>query len=451
MSKLKFGFRRLAVLLTLVVSTLVFCAIPAQASENITVYMTVEAYNVSGRSWIMQPRRIYVPIGTTALEATETLLSREGVSFRIYGAAWGSYLEMVGGLSEFDHGDVSGWVYTVNHRMPDTGADTHILSSNEVIRWQYTIQPGDLGFPGFAYIGVDQPGADEWGWAPVPARYSHADKTALIRALADGDGSNSARSSALAVAINPRASSAQVSNALANLRSDDYNSSENRDINRGGGSGGSGIVDGGRQAVTSTPTFRSGTPSTSISQTASAVTQTAAVDSVNIALQQVDGSGANIAVARLQNPADISLEVMQSMANAAGDIQLSVNADTLLPGGGFDARLTFNPALATKDVSLSASTASTAAQSVRDLFERHFDGSVSVVSLSHQGDFGMNMRVAIRLDDSLDLDNLHFLIYNRKSNTLSRFTPGFFRVDSNGFLHFDTVVGGDILITNTRI
>ena len=152
---------------------------------------------------------------------------------------------------------------------------------------------------------------------------------------------------------------------------------------------------------------------------------------------------------RLVNPGNVSLATMQAAAGAAGGSPIRFNGDSLL-GAAIDVRVIVNPTLATKDVDLSASMTSPTAVSVRNLFERHFGSPITVISLGQQGDFGMEVRIAARINPELDVENLYFYSFSRETNTFRRFAPDTVRMDANGFLHFNTTLAGDIIISNTR-
>ena len=172
----------------------------------------------------------------------------------------------------------------------------------------------------------------------------------------------------------------------------------------------------------------------------------------NLVQQAVAAAAPNTTPAvRIVNVTAMPLATMRAAAGAApAGREIRFNADSLNPNGSIDVRIMFNPALATKDINLSASMTSPTAVSVRNLFERHFGAPITVISLGQQGDFGMEVRIAARIDPALDVDNLFFYSYNRATNTFTRFTPSLVRMDSNGFLHFNTTLAGDIIISNTR-
>jgi hypothetical protein len=182
--------------------------------------------------------------------------------------------------------------------------------------------------------------------------------------------------------------------------------------------------------------------------------QTLAVAAVNTAVQQARANNQSFAVVRCTNPSvsGISLATMRAMANAAGGFPVRTHADTLNANRTeVDVRITFNPANATKDILLLGSTTSLAAVRIRNLFEHHFGGTMMAVSLAHQGSFGMDVRVAVRLAPNLDSSSLLFYRYDRTANTYRQFMPSFVWLDNNGFIHFNTGIGGDIVLTNAKL
>ena len=70
-----------------------------------------------------------------------------------------------------------------------------------------------------------------------------------------------------------------------------------------------------------------------------------------------------------------------------------------------------------------------------------------VVGLGQQGSFGQEVRVAARLVPNLNTENLYFYAYNSTANTFRPIPAPNYRVDANGFIHFTTSLGGDIIIS----
>jgi len=156
---------------------------------------------------------------------------------------------------------------------------------------------------------------------------------------------------------------------------------------------------------------------------------------------------------RLINPGIVPQEVLQAAVNAAQGRTITISASSLVANTNTtDVRIRFNPALATSDMNLAASTTSQSAVRTQRIFRNNFGGTMSVVSLGQQGDFDMEVRIAARIDTALDVNNLFFYAYNPATNIFRRFTPtGNTLLDDNGFLHFNTTFAGDIVISNTRI
>ncbi|MCL2578703.1 MAG: carboxypeptidase-like regulatory domain-containing protein [Oscillospiraceae bacterium] len=189
---------------------------------------------------------------------------------------------------------------------------------------------------------------------------------------------------------------------------------------------------------------------TSITNAISAIISTANAQSLAQQAIQSAIAGTTPAV-RLTNPGNITHVALQAMVNAAGTQTIAVNADSLNAVGEVDVRIRFNPAQATGDLNLAASTTNVSAMTTSNLFQENFGGTMSVISLSQQGSFGMEVRIAAKVDADLDTANLYFYAYDRASNTFRRFVPSVQFVDGNGFLQFTTTLAGDIVVTNTQL
>ena len=182
--------------------------------------------------------------------------------------------------------------------------------------------------------------------------------------------------------------------------------------------------------------------------TPTAITAASIQNLVQQALQAA-AAGQTPAV-QLTNPTSVTLAQMQSFAATAGRA-ITINADTLLLGSNtVDVRVAVNPALVTGDLNLSASTTSPQALQTSQIFQTHFGGAKTTVSLGQQGSFGMEVRLATRLNPDLDVNNLHFYAFNSAANTFTRFTPTTTWADPHGFFHFTTSLAGDIVISNTQ-
>lgn len=218
---------------------LAFGVLPAGAlaQDTVTVIVDFEGYNL-GQGFYVEPTRLTLPAGSTAGEATDMLLSQTGHAYAHGGTPTsGYYVSRVQGFGGGaaadppqyvldwldDHDDelddtgsadgslgdgdwyfMSGWMYTVNHVLPNEAASAVVLQDGDVIRWQFTLI---LGLD----LGVEVP--VEYG----TKLYSQADKTALARALFAEGADDAARQAALRLIIDPRADARDVSDATAAL------------------------------------------------------------------------------------------------------------------------------------------------------------------------------------------------------------------------------------------
>ena len=199
----------------------------AVSGADVTVYMDFEGYNL-GQGFYIEPEELTLPAGATAADATEALLDSKGYTYDSE-ASWGGwYLERIydidkgsvtfpayitedlgpgsadGSLGSNDYTFAGGWMNTINHAMPDVGADEYVLNDGDVIRWQFSVEGWGEDF------GVDT-------WAGPSDLYTHEDKTDLIRALFADGVNDLAKPQALAVIIDPLASEQDVGAAISAL------------------------------------------------------------------------------------------------------------------------------------------------------------------------------------------------------------------------------------------
>jgi len=74
-----------------------------------------------------------------ALRLTSTLSSYSGMqSIITRGRGQMLYVREMAGLSEFQHGPASGWVFEVNGERVSVGAGVFELNDSDVVLWRYT-------------------------------------------------------------------------------------------------------------------------------------------------------------------------------------------------------------------------------------------------------------------------------------------------------------------------
>ena len=83
--------------------------------------------------------------GESVFDLTKRVCRENGIQFEftltpLYNSA---YIEGIANLYEFDCGSASGWVYTVNGKMPSVGCSDVKLSDGDTIVWHYTLSLGN--------------------------------------------------------------------------------------------------------------------------------------------------------------------------------------------------------------------------------------------------------------------------------------------------------------------
>ena len=79
--------------------------------------------------------KVTVTAGSSVRDAFVTALDRDKIG---YTEQSNGYFPMIGGWSEFDRGEKSGWMYLVNGSMPSVAAQDYELTGNATVVWFYT-------------------------------------------------------------------------------------------------------------------------------------------------------------------------------------------------------------------------------------------------------------------------------------------------------------------------
>lgn len=117
----------------------------SSSTDKISVYFTLlgDSKHGSGEkhtkksgnleTWIAKTK-ITLKKGDTVINLIEKALSINGIPY----TNEGNYISKIKGLSEFDNGDLSGWMYTLNGKYPNKGVDEQKLSNGDAVILHYT-------------------------------------------------------------------------------------------------------------------------------------------------------------------------------------------------------------------------------------------------------------------------------------------------------------------------
>lgn len=215
----------------------------------------------------------------------------------------------------------------------------------------------------------------------------------------------------------------------------------------GGGGGGGSVISGATKSST---------------VTASAATK-AATKAVEDAIEAAANAGAKSVNASVtfkdvkSMTPDIFKSINASVAKASKGsdiaVKTTVQIDTTV-NGKLTARMYIDPLVAaglkapiktTVDVSPTGKDN----KKVAAIADKHFDNNAAVVSFAQDGAFGMSIPVAVKVDTSkLDTKTLMFYSYDAKTNSFNVIPAPAHFIDTAGYVHFATTVGGSIVITD---
>lgn len=98
--------------------------------------------------WILEPMTVTFYAGESVFNVLQRTLKEQGIHMEhSYTPAYHSaYVEGINNLYEFDVGEYSGWMYSVNGWFPNYGCSRYLLQDGDVVEWKYTCDLGsDVG------------------------------------------------------------------------------------------------------------------------------------------------------------------------------------------------------------------------------------------------------------------------------------------------------------------
>ncbi len=107
-----------------------------------------------------------------------------------------------------------------------------------------------------------------------------------------------------------------------------------------------------------------------------------------------------------------------------------------------------NPTAITSDLLVSGYVKGSEVDRVKAIFEKYFSNKVRTIHLDQTGTWGQVAEIAARVDlAGMDVTKLYLYSYDKATNTYRRIEKPAYWVDTNGYLHFTSVLAGDIIIS----
>ena len=98
--------------------------------------------------WLLAPVTVTAAEGASVFDVLQQVCRDNKIHLEfsnspVYQSA---YIEGIGNLYEFDCGELSGWMYSVNGWFPNYGCSSYAVQDGDVIEWVYTCDLGsDVG------------------------------------------------------------------------------------------------------------------------------------------------------------------------------------------------------------------------------------------------------------------------------------------------------------------
>ncbi|MBR1749346.1 MAG: DUF4430 domain-containing protein [Ruminococcus sp.] len=114
-----------------------------------TVTVSIDVFTIMGSSdslpgdgYIISPTEVEIHDGDTAYDVLKRITREGGILLDMKGSDDMIYVSGIDGIYEFDHGELSGWMYYVNGVAPSVNSSQLTLHDGDVIEWKYTTEIG---------------------------------------------------------------------------------------------------------------------------------------------------------------------------------------------------------------------------------------------------------------------------------------------------------------------
>lgn len=108
--------------------------------ENKQAYVPADGY-------LLAPMKVAIQEGDTVYSILQRVTRSHRIHMEVQGSGSSVYVQGIGQLYEFDCGNLSGWMYRLNHAFVSVGAGAKLVQDGDVIEWKYSCDSGrDLDF-----------------------------------------------------------------------------------------------------------------------------------------------------------------------------------------------------------------------------------------------------------------------------------------------------------------
>jgi hypothetical protein len=181
------------------------------------------------------------------------------------------------------------------------------------------------------------------------------------------------------------------------------------------------------------------------------VTAKQADEAIASALAQAIENNSDMVNVKLKNAALLSLETVKSILAETGGKETTLTAQSLSPDGkSVDVQIKVDLSKVTGNVNLSASSTSQEARKTSQVFSKYYANTTQTLHCEQKGTFGQSVSMAAKIAEGMPTDNLKFYSYNAETNTYTQIQTEYW-IDINGYVHFNTELANDIIISNGEL
>lgn len=92
--------------------------------------------------YLVKTQQVSITENETAYDLLVDIARQNGILLDVKGGEDMIYVAGIGGLYEYDFGELSGWMYYVNGKAPSVNASQYTLSDGDTVEWRYTREIG---------------------------------------------------------------------------------------------------------------------------------------------------------------------------------------------------------------------------------------------------------------------------------------------------------------------
>lgn len=191
-----------------------------------------------------------------------------------------------------------------------------------------------------------------------------------------------------------------------------------------------------------TSSSRDTTPGSLTSSQAETLSKTAVSDAKR--------AGSASVVVRMKDIGSATRTTLRKIGANDDNLPVQLYVDSMSKSGKqVEVRIILDPALVDRAMNLYGSVTSDRAERILHKFQKWYANRMCVINLAQKDDWGQPVQIVAKLDlEKFNTANLYLYSYSSETNSYKHINNPECWIDSKGYLHFTTSLGGDIIVSN---